>query len=82
MVASLPNSKEEVFMPAVPQKDGWSNIPQITGPMDLTIPKLAQLKTSNPTAYRNELNRYCDFLEQLPLAKTHNKNSEDLKKHM
>jgi len=69
-------------MAARNKENWWSNISELTGPMDLAIPKLAQLKANNPKIHNLELNRFCEFLERHPLAEKHEKRSSDLRTHM
>lgn len=50
--------------------------------MDLAIPMLAELQQTSKDKYTQELNQFCEFLENHPLAITHNKSKKALMDHM
>lgn len=61
----------------------WENIVELTQPMDLAIPRLAQLhQAQQHSLFTKELQHFCAFLEQHPLAKKHNKSKKALLDHM
>lgn len=71
-------------MASQPKENWWRNIPNLTKVMDLVLPSIAPLAQSTQTRvqFKQELESFCDFLAQHPLAIKHNKNKRAILEHM
>lgn len=67
------------------RKDNWwINIPDLTKTMDLVLPSIAPLAINPQTnkQFKQELDYFCKFLSQHPLAIKHKKSEGAISEHM